>query len=199
MVRRRIPILIALTLIAFVALAFSPARHAQGHKRFEPSIAYVQQNAPVQLVSVTHSMEFLFSKAEVKNISSHTVRSVTFGVLLSEPGKTDFLLASKQEVPTDIKPDSVRTMDVLDFPIKDAQQKAVQFQSPRVTAAFGVLSVRFEDGTTWSFDPLTNGGFVQSPKDDHSARLIHCQLPEVSATTILLDKIISFPQFTAEA
>jgi hypothetical protein len=192
--KSRILILIAATMVVFAAFAFSPARQAQERRTIETSVAYIQEGAPVQLLSATHSLEFLFNKAEVKNISARAVRSVTFGVLLSEPGKTDFILASKQEVPTDIKPDAVRVVDVLDLSPKDAEQKAIQFRSPRIVAGFGILGVRFDDGTIWSFDPLKNGGFAQGREGGHT-RLLNCPQPP----DFLPGTIISLAPFTAFA
>jgi hypothetical protein len=160
MTKKRILTVSAIAVVLFLAFALSPTHHAQGLKTLNMSVAYVQEGAPVQLESVTHNLEFLFSKAEVKNVSDRTVRSVTFGVLLSEPNRPELVLASKQEVPTDIKPGATRTVDVLALPVKEGEQTAQQFKSNQVIASFGVLSVRFDDGTSWNFDPLKSGGFI---------------------------------------
>ena len=151
--------------------------------------AYVQEGAPVQLESVTHNLEFLFSKADVKNVSDRTVRSVTFGVLLGEPNRPELVLASRQEVPTDIKPGATRAVDVLALPVKEGEQTALQFKSNQVIVSFGVLGVRFDDGTSWNFDPLKNGGFIQGSQTTPSAK-VNCVPRPSSGVMTLLDKIL---------
>ena len=173
MTKHRILVASSAAVIIFAVFAFAPPRYALAHKSFDMSVAYVQEGAPVQLESVTHTLDFLLSKSEVKNISNNTVRFVTFGVLLSQPGSSDVFLAARQEVPTDIKPGAVRSVDVLALPVKEAQQKALQFRSNKVTAMFGVMEVRFEDGTLWTVDPVKNGGFVHGPQGTPSASVIH--------------------------
>ena len=69
--RNRILIVIAIAFCFVVAFAFSPA---QGRKKFDFVVAYVQSGAPVQLTSITHGIDFLYQKAEVKNVSDRTVR-----------------------------------------------------------------------------------------------------------------------------
>lgn len=185
------PILIAsgVVLVVFVAVALSPTHHAQGLKTLNMYAAYVQEGAPVQLESVTHNLEFLFSKADVKNVSDRTVRSVTFGVLLSEPNRPELVLASRQEVPTDIKPGATRAVDVLALPVKEGEQTALQFRSNQVIVSFGVLGVRFDDGTSWNFDPLKNGGFIQGSQTPPSAK-VNCVPRPSSGVMTLLDKIL---------
>lgn len=67
MTKKRILTVSAITVVLFLAFALSPTHHARGLKTLNMSVAYVQEGAPVQLESVTHNLEFLFSKADVKN------------------------------------------------------------------------------------------------------------------------------------
>lgn len=154
-------IIIAAALVLFVAFAFSPPRHAQNLKSISMEVAYVQNGAPVQINSTTHSIDFLFSKADVKNVSEHAVRSITFGVFLHDASANPQppIMVSSREIPAHLKPGETRTLDVLDLTLDQAQAKAALLPSPSVIAEFGILSVRMEDGTSWSTDAEKNGGF----------------------------------------
>jgi hypothetical protein len=160
--RSRILIVVAIAFCFVVAYAFSPA---QGHKKFQMVVAYVQSGAPVQLTSITHGNDFLYQKAEVKNVSDRTVESVTFGVLLHEtpPNQSEPIVAVSQQVPTDIKPGQIRSVDVLALHPNQAQERASQLKSNTVIAEFGVLGVQFEDGSSWTFDSDKNRTLSSSP------------------------------------
>jgi hypothetical protein len=192
--KRRIVVVAAVAFTLFVVFALSPARHAQGFKKFDLKVAYVQDGAPVQLNSLTHDVEFLYSKAEVKNVSDRTVRSVTFGVLLHEtaPNRSAPILASSREIQTDIKPGGVRTIEVLDLPMKVAQQKATELKSNRVVAEFGILGVGFDDGSSWRFDLQKKGAFstsmVSTPTDPSTK--MNCKPTISSGLVALLGKVI---------
>lgn len=143
--------------LALAAVAFAPGQHAQSLPRLDFNVAYAQKGAPVQIVSVTHSMEFLLDKASVKNLGDHTLRSVTFGVLLD-----NYILASKQEVPTNIQPGDTRELDVLTATLKEVRQASTALPNlPKNTVKvwFGITAVKFDDGSVWSVDPVTEGGF----------------------------------------
>lgn len=140
--RTRILVVISIAFCFVVAFAFSPA----------------------QLTSITHGIDFLYQKAEVKNVSDRTVSSVTFGVLLHEtdPNQSKPIVALSQQVPTDIKPGQVG-VDVLGLRTKESQEKASQLKSNTVVAEFGVLGVQFEDGGSWTFDLEKNRTLSSSP------------------------------------
>jgi hypothetical protein len=160
--RNRILVVMSIAFCFVVAFAFSPA---QGRKKFDMVSAYVQSGAPVQLTSITHGMDFLYQKAEVRNVSDRTVSSVTFGVLLHEtdPNQSEPIIAVSQQVPTDIKPGQVRSVNVLGLRTKEAQEKASQLKSNTVVAEFGVLGVQFDDGGSWTFDLEKNRTLSSSP------------------------------------
>ena len=159
--KTRVLSILTVALIVILVFAFSPEHHAQNLKSITMAVAYVQEGSPVQINSTTHGTDFLFSKAEVKNVSDHAVRSITFGVFLHsatgnhEPG----ILASSREIPTRLKPGESRTLDVLDLALDQAQAKAAQLKSDSVIAEFGILSVKTDDGGTWNADAERNGGF----------------------------------------
>lgn len=77
---------VLLAALVILAFAFSPKPRAQDRKRLMFQVAFTQKDAPVQMVSVTHTLEFLYGSAKVKNVSSQTIRAITFGVLLHELG-----------------------------------------------------------------------------------------------------------------
>ncbi len=119
---KRVLLILAMAVTFVLSLAFSPRPRAQGAKRFRMEFAPVQTGAPVQLESVNHSVDFLYNRAEVKNVSSETVRSITFGVLLHDPG-SKAVLASSRQISTDIKPGQTRVVDVLNFTRDEAQRE----------------------------------------------------------------------------
>src|SRR6266478_35509 len=152
----------AFTLLAMFALA--PTRSAQGFKKLTMEVTFAQEGAPVQLGSVTHGVDFLLSRAEVKNVSDRTIRSVTFGVLLHEAGpiRGESILAASREIQTDIKPGSVRTLDVLALSLKESQEKAAHLKTNPAIAEFGILGVQYEDGGSWTFDAQKVGTFASA-------------------------------------
>jgi hypothetical protein len=124
--------------------------------------AFVQKDAAVNLDSVTHTLEFLYQRAAVKNVSDRTVQAVTFGVLLHDtdnPGVAPILAASRT-VQIDIKPGELRDVEINAFPRDDAQSKAAVLKSSGVKAEFGVLGVQFDDGGSWEFDWRPVGAFA---------------------------------------
>ena len=149
--KSRILIVIAIASCFVVANAFSPA---PGRKKLEMVSAYAESGAPVQLTSITFGTDFLYQKAEVRNVSDRIVESVTFGVLLHEkpPNESEPVVAVSQRVPTDLKPGQTHSVDVLALRPNQAQEKASQLKSNTVVAEFGVLGVQFEDGSSWTFD-----------------------------------------------
>ncbi|MGB8476068.1 MAG: hypothetical protein WCE61_18455, partial [Candidatus Acidiferrum sp.] len=162
--KRRISFVVTLALVLFVAFALTPKRQADGLKRFSMHDAYVQAGSPVRLNSVTHGAEFLFESTEVTNVSNKIVRSVTFGVLLHEAGPihAEPTLAASREIATNIRPGQTAKVAVDDFTVTKARQKSSQLRSNRVVYEFGVLSVLFDDSSTWAFDWRKNGAFSPS-------------------------------------
>jgi len=193
--KRRILFVVAAAFTLFLVLAFSPTPHAQGFKKIDMAIAYVQAGAPVELNSVTHGLDFVYSNAEVKNVSDRAVRAVTFGVLLhgSAPNHSEPILASSREMQTDIKPGGVRTLDVLDLTVKEVQVTATQLKSDRVIAEFGILGVQFNDGGSWIFDLQKNGGFSTSAVSASAdpAATMRCKPTISSGLVALLDKVLT--------
>lgn len=146
---RRLLIILALTVGSFLAVLFVPSRYAQTVK-ISLNAIYLQDGAPVQLISVTSDTQYFFSKAEIKNISERRIQSVTFGVLLHEAGnRKDGIIVTKHEIPTDILPGASRSMDTFGVQTKIAREQATNFKSNPVAVDFGVLEVQFEDGGLW--------------------------------------------------
>jgi hypothetical protein len=176
---------IALTLVA--VLAFSRTHHAQNSKSIVMAVAYVQDAAPVHINSTTHGTDFLFRKAEVKNVSRHVVRSVTFGVFLHEtaPNHGASIMASSREIPTNMKPGETRNLDVLDLSLDQAQEKAARLKSESVIAEFGILSVKLDDGSVWSCDAQRTGTFGRIGGAKPSAQLSNGK-PKVSSQVLAL-------------
>jgi hypothetical protein len=116
--RTRIVTILVIAFGLVTLFAFSPVHHAQDLKSISMAVAYVQDAAPVQINSATHGTDFLFSKAEVKNVSEHAVRSITFGVFFhgATPNSETPLLVSGREIPTHLKPGESRVVDVLAAP-----------------------------------------------------------------------------------
>lgn len=150
-----------LGLILLAAFTFLPAPHAQSPKRLSFAVAFTQKDAPVQIQAVTHTMDFLYGSAKVQNVSDQTIRSITFGVLLHEVGPDWIkpILASSREIATDLKPGEVRSVDVEDLPIRDAQQKPSEMHSNPVVVEYGVLGTQFADATSWTYDWRAQGAF----------------------------------------
>lgn len=159
--KSRILVILGIAFALVVFFAFSPVRHAQNLKGITMAVAYVQDAAPVQINSVTHGTDFLFSKAGVKNISERAVRSITFGVFFHAAAPTSEapIMVSSREIPTHLKPGETRTLDVLDLTFDQAQEKAAPFKSNGIVAEFGILAVKMDDGSAWSTDAQRNGGF----------------------------------------
>ena len=190
--RTRISVALAFAVALFVAFAFAPTHRGQGFKKMAMEVAYVQDGAPVQIDSVTHGVDFLLGKAEIKNVSERTVRSVTFGVLLHEtaPNKDVPILASSREIQTDIKPGTARTLDVFDLSLADAQRKAAQLKSNSVIVEFGVLAVKLEDGSTWSIDAEKAGTFGTVHGSSPQALTTGCRPTVSSGLVAVLDAIM---------
>ncbi|HLZ49821.1 MAG TPA: hypothetical protein VKP61_03655 [Candidatus Acidoferrum sp.] len=192
--KTRILVVVVMTLTLVVVFSLSPTHHAQNLKSIVTAVAYVQDEAPVQINSATHGTDFLFSKAEVKNVSEHAVRSVTFGVFIHSSASDHEapIMASSREIPTHLKPGETRTLDVLDLTLDQAQAKAAQLKSDSVIAEFGILSVKMDDGTTWSTDAERNGGFgrVNAAANRSAADIIHCSPTPSSKLRALLDRVI---------
>lgn len=159
--KSRILIILGSTIALVALFAFSPVHQAQNLKSITMAVAYVQDAAPIQINSATHSTDFLFNKAEIKNVSERAIRSVTFGVFLhAVPSSTQTsMLVSTREIPTHLKPGETRTVDVLDLTFDQAQEKAAQLKSNTVVAEFGILAVKMDDGGTWTGEAQSNGGF----------------------------------------
>jgi hypothetical protein len=159
-VKLRLLMLVLAVLALFTAFSVS-SYYAQGAKKMDMRDAFVQEGSPIQLVGVTHSVDFLLSKAEVLNTSDRTVTSVTFGTVLREktavPSEPIFL--SSREIPTNIKPGETRTLMILDVTTKDVQRKAATFRSNAVVVESGVLRVEFADGGYWEYDLKKTGDF----------------------------------------
>lgn len=169
--KSRIFIILGSTLALVALFAFSPVHQAQNLKRITMEVAYVQDSAPIQINSATHATDFLFSKAEIKNVSDHAVRSVTFGVFLHAvpPSAQTSMLVSTREIPTHLKPGETRTVDVLDLTFDQAQEKAAQLKSNPIVAEFGILAVKMDDGGIWSSDAQNNGGFGKTSAGGQSS------------------------------
>lgn len=157
----RILTILTTAVVLVAVFAFLPEHHAQNLKSITMAVAYVQNGAPIQINSATHSTDFLLSKAEIKNVSDRAVRSVTFGVFLhAVPASPQTaMLISSREIPAHLKPGETHTVDVLDLTFDQAQEKAVQLKSNTVIAEFGILAVKMDDGSVWSTDAQGNGGF----------------------------------------
>lgn len=175
--KSRILIVIAIASCFVVANAFSLA---PGRKKLEMVSAYVESGAPVQLTSITSGTDFLYQKAEVRNVSDRTVESVTFGVLLHEkpPNESEPVVVVSQRVPTNIKPGQTHSVDVLALRPNQAQEKASQLKSNTVIAEFGVLGVQFDDGSSWTFNldknrTLSSSPITRSPLKRSSNHLWH--------------------------
>ena len=162
---RRVLVTLALAVLVLMGiLAISPRRQAQNLKHLTFVIAYKQAGAPIDIQSVTHTMDFLYGSATVTNVSDQIVRSISFGVLMHETGPdwSKPTLASSREIATNLRPGETRSIDIEDLPIRDAKQKASELRSNPVPLEFGILSVQFADGTTWNYDWRGQGGFNKS-------------------------------------
>lgn len=159
--RRPLVLISVLGLVLVAAFTFLPEPHAQSPKRLSFAVAFTQKDAPIHIQAVTHTMDFLYGSAKVQNASDQTIRSVTFGVLFHETGPdwTKPILASSREIATNLKPGEVRSVDVEDLSIRDAQQKPSEMRSNPVVVEFGVLGTQFADGTSWSYDWRAQGAF----------------------------------------
>jgi hypothetical protein len=141
--------ILALTMGVFLAVIFVPSRYAQTAKVSLNAI-YLQEGAPIQIISVTSDTQYFFTKADVKNVSARRIQSVTFGVLLHEVGsRQSGIIIAKREIPTDILPGVSRSLDTLGVRTKIAREQAMSLKSSPVAADFGVLEVQFEDGGSW--------------------------------------------------
>jgi hypothetical protein len=144
----------------FATFSVSP-RHAQVTKKMEMRDAFVEEGSPVQLVAVGHSTDFLLKEAEVTNTSDRTVFSVTFGTIIYEntPVPNEPILISSREIPTNLKSGQTRTLLILGAATKEVQRKAASFKSNSIIVESGVISVEFDDGGSWNFDPRKTGSF----------------------------------------
>ena len=177
----RLLIVIAVV-VALSILVLVPSHHAQTQKKLDLSVIYLQEGAPVELVTVTSDLDYLFSKAVVKSVSDRRINGITLGVFMHElnlpqPG----ILVAKHEIPTDLKPKASVSLDTFGASIKKARQSAIETKYDPVVLDFGVLEVEFEDGGSWQSVALNNKAFppqaqrvVSSAKAQGNAGSVVC-------------------------
>lgn len=191
-------LLIACTVViaAFLIFTFTSARHAQVRKSFAMVDTFVQAGSPLQLGTVSHGSDFFLRKAEVTNTSDRTIVSVTFGIFLREapPSQADATFASSREIPSNIKPNETRTLDILQLTVKEAREKATQLKTNTVLAESGVLAVQFEDGGSWNSDAQQKGRFAPASTTAMLKRGVvvigHCSARSQSVLQMIEEKPI---------
>jgi hypothetical protein len=135
-----------------VAAASVGAQQQPASNVTELGIATSQTAAPVGLRGYLASAgTFLYETAKVENLSSKSISTLTFGVLIADPSsrKPPTLLRSSAVVslPPGMRQDvSVRLLPALQ--LEDLRQTLSA--TPKVT--LGVLAVEWADGTSWVFD-----------------------------------------------
>lgn len=152
---------LAVAVLGPLMFLFVASQRAQNSKRFSFEVAFAQKDAPVQMQSVTHNVEFLFASAEIKNVSSQTVRAITFGMLAHESGahwNTPILISTRQ-IATNVKSGDTRSIDIADATPAEVQKKISGMKSNPVAIEFGIVNIQFADGSNWDFDWQGAGGF----------------------------------------
>jgi hypothetical protein len=136
-----------------------PAHYAQVTKKLILNAIFTQENSPVELISVTSDVDYLFSKAEVKNNSDKTIQSITVGVFTHENAGEQKPILTRHELFTDIKPGASRSVDTFGILRKLAHEQTNQMKSNPITLDFGILQVQFIDGSSWHSTAETTGAF----------------------------------------
>jgi hypothetical protein len=123
-----------------------------------------QQGCSMQIVSTKSTKGYLFEEVNGKNTSQVAITSATFGVLLHPIEKTQEkpIILSSAVIPMDLQPGEEKAVQANVVAGQIATDKAASFTSSAVLAELGILRLEFGDGSSWSFDPETQGSF-QTP------------------------------------
>jgi hypothetical protein len=181
--KRRLTVACVL-LFGLAFLLIVPAHYAQVTKRLILNAIFTQENSPVELISVTSDVDYLFSKAEVKNNSDKTIQSITVGVFTHENVGEQKPILTKHELFTDIKPGASRLVDTFGILRKLAHEQTNQMNTNPITLDFGILEVQFIDGSSWHSTGERTGAFPPEKSSSlgrkRSARLlVHGRLSQI--------------------
>jgi hypothetical protein len=102
----------------------------------------------------TSDTDYLFSQVEIK-----TIRLITVGVFIRLMTGSQPPILEKHEIATDIKPGASRLIDTFGLSLKQARGQANGMKSSSVSVEFGILEVRFDDGSSWHSTAEDDKGF----------------------------------------
>lgn len=146
-----------------IVAAGHTATIGQQRDRLRLSFAPAQEGSPVSILSAASDHEFLYRSITVKNLSSVSLESVTFGVVLHAivpqgtvpPGPA---YRPWPPLSVSIGPGEIVKLDNRRVPSSDLVG-AARAMSPQVEAELGIVSVKSSNGAVWEIDPVSKGGF----------------------------------------
>jgi hypothetical protein len=153
----------AFTLATALAVALAAASLvAQTHSTIGLTFATSETGSPVSILSSTATQSFMFQAVQVKNTSQETIATVTFGVMIypvQASSKAKPVFISGYAIGASLGPGQEATLNVSLLPAATALARASTFGTAPVQAQLGVSAVRFSDGSAWTFDAKSRGGF----------------------------------------
>lgn len=151
----------SVSLMCLLALCLAPSIRGQEQSRgLVVELAALQKGSPIRIDSVASASEALFVNAKVTNIGAKPIARLDFGVLIrsSRAAQGTPALVSLDPVNVSLMPQKTAIVPLTGFQVSDIGTYNSQFGG-RVVGEFGVLSVVFQDGTSWSDDPVRRGTF----------------------------------------
>jgi hypothetical protein len=123
-----------------------------------------EPGSPVSITSSTATQNFYFEHVKLHNKSNTGISSVTFGTIMYPVGVVESQLRPVSlafpEVPTALAPGGEQELDIYAARIPEVRSRVEQLNWQGAYVELGVVSVQFEDGSTWRFTPMPDGGFT---------------------------------------
>ncbi len=147
---------------------------AQVIPTFHTELLLYQKGSPIQIASVSTSTTFFFNGALLLNCSNSNVVEVQIGLVLKGHREGDhnqvaFMVDNGPRVGVAIRPGEAASIGVIPWRTAEILTRAMDFSLHHFAATFGIVGVKFDDGSSYQYDLGKNGDFSQDPQDPAAA------------------------------